>query len=191
MEIEVAKQILGVEFSFIYDDIIGPVFQMLNIDKNAKILDVGTGEGRMAISLALHKHSVLTGEPEEDFSEYAKQDWQGSAKRVKVDHLITFKPFDAKDLPFEDEEFDVVFMMGALHHINNRSSAIKECIRVVKSGGKFCIIEPTAKGLKIIRKRMPNHPDAVDPRDYLKEFPLEIKNSFMFDAFIFKKNEIL
>ena len=36
---------------------------------------VGTGKGNVAVSLALHGYRVLTGEPEEDDSEYAKQEW--------------------------------------------------------------------------------------------------------------------
>ena len=37
----------------------------------------------MAITLALNGSSVLTGEPEFDESEYAKQDWLNNAKKVK------------------------------------------------------------------------------------------------------------
>jgi len=188
MEIEEVKQKLGVEFSFIFDDILEPVIKSLDIDKNAKILDVGTGNGRMAISLALFGYSVLTGEPEDDFSEYAKRDWLKSAKDVNVEHLITFNAFDAEKMPFEDNEFDGIFIMGALHHIKNINLALKECIRIVKPKGFLCIIEPTKSGIKTIRKRMPDHPDAIDPRDYIQDLPLKIMNKFMFDAFIFKKN---
>ena len=147
MKIEEAKQKLGEEFSFIYDDTLGPVIQLLDIDKEARILDVGTGEGRMALSLALNGYSVLTGEPKNDFSEYAKQDWLSSAKKVNVDHLISFKAFNAEKMPFGDNEFDAVFMMGALHHVNDKHLVIKECIRIVKPEGILCIIEPSVKGL--------------------------------------------
>jgi len=40
-------------------DFINPVIQKLNLDKNAKILDVGTGQGRMAIILALNNYIVI------------------------------------------------------------------------------------------------------------------------------------
>jgi len=188
MEVKEVKKLLGPEFSFIFD-IINPVVQDLKLEKDAKILDVGTGKGRMAITLALNNYKVLTGEPESDNSEYAKQDWLEDAKKVKVDHLITFKPFNAEKMPFEDKLFDAIFIMGALHHIDDKASTIKEYIRTIKTNGVICIFEPTSKGIKIIRKEFPTHPDAVDPRDYTQNFPLlvEIKKNFMFNAFIFKK----
>jgi len=186
MEVEEVKKVLGIEFSFMYD-VINPILQDLKLDKDAKILDIGTGKGRMSITLALNNYRVLTGEPENDNSEYAKQDWLNDAKKVKVDQLITFKPFNAENLPFEDNYFDAIFIMGALHHIENPATAFKECVRVAKKRGYICAIEPTHKGIKIIRKKIPTHPAAEDPRNYIKDLPVEIKKGFMFDVFIFKK----
>ena len=188
LEIEQAKKILGIEFSFFFD-ILNPVIHDLKFNKDAKILDVGTGKGRMAITLALNNYKVITGEPESDNSEYAKQDWLEDAKKVLVDHLIDYSPFNAERMTFKDESFDAVFILGALHHINDKASAFNECFRILKPNGVITIFEPTLKGLKRVRKEFPTHPDAVDPRDYAKQFPLsaEIKENFMFNAFIFKK----
>jgi len=118
MDINEVKERLGAEFGFIFDNT-NPIVQDLKLDKDAKILDVGTGEGRMAITLALHGYKVLTGELESDESEYAKRNWLESAKKAEVDHLITYTPFNAEKMPFEDESFDAIFISGALHHIED------------------------------------------------------------------------
>ncbi|MFX1371086.1 MAG: class I SAM-dependent methyltransferase [Promethearchaeota archaeon] len=188
MEKEQMKDVLENEFSSIFD-IINPVVQDLKLDKNAKILDVGTGKGRMAITLALNNFKVLTGEPENDNSEHAKQNWLENAKSFNVDHLITFKPFNAEEMPFEDESFDAIFVMGALHHMDDSASAFKECVRTIKPNGVICIFEPTRKRIKIARKKFPTHPEAVDPIDYARNFHLsiQIKKNPMFNAFIFNK----
>jgi len=187
MDIKDVRDILGTEFSYVYD-VINPVIQELNIDKDAKVLDIGTGRGRMAIVLALNEYKVLTGEPESDKSEYAKQNWLDDAKKVKVDHLITFKYFNAENLPFQDDYFDAVFMFGALHHINDKVLAIKECIRVVKSKYFFTIFEPTQQGLIYIRKKFATHPDPIDPRKLMGQLPVKIKEGPMFNAFVITKD---
>lgn len=188
MEIEEVKKILGSEFGFIFDTA-NSVVQDLKLNEDAQMLDVGTGKGRMAITLALNNFRVLTGEPETDDSEYAKQEWLESAKKAKIDHLISFKPFNAEEMPFENEFFDAIFIFGALHHIDDSASAFRECVRTIKEKGVICIFEPTLKGLKIVRKQFPTHPDAIDPRDYAKDYPLslETRKNFMFNIFIFKK----
>lgn len=190
LEIEEAKKALGIAFGFFYD-FLTPIIEDLELKKDATILDVGTGEGKMAIILALNNYKVLTGEPEMDNSEYAKQDWLEKAKSVNVDHLITFKSFNAEKMPFDDKFFDAIFILGAFHHINDKTAAFKEINRVIKPNGIFCILEPTQRGIKTIRKRFPTHPDAVDPREYAKEYSLniEIKRGSLFDAFIFNVNK--
>ena len=191
MDISEVKELLGREFSFIFDNT-NPVVQELELDKNAKILDIGTGEGRMAITLALNNYKVLTGELESDESEYAKRNWLESAKKAEVDHLITYKPFDAEKMPFEDNFFDAIFISGSLHHIEDGQAAFNESVRVLKPNGRICIFEPNSRSVAFIRaNKFPEHPDAVDPRNYNKESQLsvDIKKTSFYDAYIFQKGK--
>lgn len=189
MDSEELRDVLGNEFVFIYDEI-SPIVQNLSEEKDAKMLDIGTGMGRMAITLALYGYKVITGEPESDQSEYAKQDWLESAKKVGVDHLISYTPFNAENMPFVDGDFDAIFILGALHHIDDKKAALEECVRVLKSGGIIYIFEPNRDGIKFIReKKFPTHPDSVDPRPLAKMLSLaiEVRNLSFYDAFILKK----
>ncbi len=189
MEIEELRYVLGSDVVFIFNEI-NPILQDLGLEKNAKILDIGTGKGWMAINLALNNYKVITGEPESDQSEYAKQDWIESAKKAKVNHMITYIPFNAEDMPFEDASFDAIFILGALHHINDKETALKECYRVLKINGIVCIFEPNKDAIKTIRKgRYPTHPDSVDPRKYSRElhFLSELVKRPFYDTYIFRK----
>jgi len=47
---------------------------------------------------------------------------------------------DAEDLPFEDDEFELTYSWGVLHHTPNPERAIQEIYRVTKPGGEICIM---------------------------------------------------
>jgi glycosyltransferase involved in cell wall biosynthesis len=49
---------------------------------------------------------------------------------------------DAHALPYKNDEFDGVLLFDALHHFEMPLSAMKECLRVTKPGGKIILIEP-------------------------------------------------
>ncbi|MFW9901078.1 MAG: class I SAM-dependent methyltransferase [Candidatus Thorarchaeota archaeon] len=182
--VEKIKEKLGEKFSR-DADFLDLIIDDLKLDKKSKILDIGTGWGFMAITLALHDYEVITGEPEG--AKWA--DWRSRAESVNVEDKITFKPFNAENLPFGDSSFNAVFLYTSLHHINNKSRAISEILRVLKYDGYLIIIELTEEGVEKIRRRHISHPNAIDPREFTKKFDLEartMQNKFL-NAYIYKK----
>ena len=184
MNIEHFKEILGERFSRDADFLSSFVTQ-LNLPKDSKILDVGTGWGTMAIILALHGFKIITGEPEGT----SWADWRSSAKKVNVEDLIEFKPLNAEKLPFIEGEFDIIFLYTTFHHIGDKVRAFGELLRVLGPKGLLIIIELTDEGVKMVRETYRMHPDVVDPRDYVTDLNLqvEITESKYLNAYMYRK----
>jgi ubiquinone/menaquinone biosynthesis C-methylase UbiE len=184
--IEEAKSTLGDHFAFFFD-LVQAQLQRLDLDRDARILDVGTGRGAAAITLALCGHRVLTGEPGDDHSEYAKQAWRERAQMVGVADAITFQPFEAERMPFADGAFDAVFMLGALHHMRDPALAVAECVRVLAPGGAVCILEPNAAMVASVRPEHPDHPDPTDPTPFVPgTHGLETVHGEKFDVYLIR-----
>jgi len=104
-----------------------PDFQeFYNLSKNSKILDVGCAKGFM-----LHDFSELIPGIEVqgiDISNYAIENCMPSVKdSVQV--------ADARDLPFEDDSFDLVISVTTIHNFDREEciKALKEIERVSKN----------------------------------------------------------
>jgi len=186
MDFKMAKEILGDDFGR-SAEFLNMIINKLKLKKDDVMLDVGTGRGHMAITLAVNGYNIITGEPEGD--NWA--DWRSLAEKVNVEQSITFKPFRAEKLPFEDAYFDAIFIFGSFHHIHEKKLALQEFERTMKPNGVLVIIELTEKGVESVRERFSGHPDAIDPRDYTKafEFNVEIIESKYLDAYLFTKKE--
>jgi SAM-dependent methyltransferase len=47
---------------------------------------------------------------------------------------------DAEELPFRDDSFDVVYSWGVIHHTADTRRAAREILRVLRPGGRFCVM---------------------------------------------------
>ena len=65
---------------------------------------------------------------------------------VGLDSLVEFKIVNALELPFDDQNFDVVISQEAFCHLPNKGRLIAECVRVLKPGGRITFTDILATG---------------------------------------------
>jgi SAM-dependent methyltransferase len=65
-----------------------------------------------------------------------------AARRNIPDDTRLFAQGDATRLPLRDSQFDMVVMLGGIHHVNDRHQLFSEVRRILKPGGTFVWREP-------------------------------------------------
>jgi demethylmenaquinone methyltransferase/2-methoxy-6-polyprenyl-1,4-benzoquinol methylase len=109
--------------------------QRAGLKTGMKLLDVGVGTGLVAAQAC-----VLTG----DAALVTGVDPSaGMLAASKLPAAVTLMEGRAESLPFPDNHFDFLSMGYALRHISDLGVAFAEFERVLKPGGRLCILEIT------------------------------------------------
>jgi ubiquinone/menaquinone biosynthesis C-methylase UbiE len=111
-------------------------------DGKGKALDVGCGNGALAIKLARrYPEARVTGI---DYWggkwEYSQKACERNAEIEAVAGRTTFSQASAASLPFEDESFDLAVSNFVFHEVKeepDKRQVIREALRVLKKGGAF------------------------------------------------------
>jgi ubiquinone/menaquinone biosynthesis C-methylase UbiE len=106
------------------------------LSKGGDVLEVAPGPGYLALELAKSNIYRVTGlEISKTFIEIA----QDNAKKANVD--VQFRQGNASEMPFEDKTFDFIICVAAFKNFSQPVEAIREMYRVLKPGGKACIVD--------------------------------------------------
>ena len=95
-----------------------------------KILDIGTGTGRIPIKIAQKCPQYLITAI--DLSNNMLKIANENKRKYGVKDHIEFQYGDAKKVHFDDDYFDIVLSNVTFHHIANPLPALKEANRVLK-----------------------------------------------------------
>ena len=137
-----------------YQKLYDKVKSRLVVSDNAKILDVGGGNGHFLSYLGIKNADII------DISDSG----------VEVAGSVGFGTINAdieKTFPIESKSYDIAFCFEVLEHLKSPQITLSETNRILKSGGILYIGQPNmpADGVHHVR------------RYYLKDIISELKNA--------------
>lgn len=141
--------------------------------KSWRILDIATGSGHLALTLAPYVQEVIAS----DITQQMLDQTDEQASLRKIGNIET-RIVDAHMIDNESNDFDLVSSRIAPHHFHNIDKAIEEMIRVTKSSG-YIFIQDTISPenieagdyFNLIEKlRDPSHIKDLTPSEWIKKF---------------------
>lgn len=107
------------------------------IDKDSKILEIGSNTGFTSVNLSLLSKCNVVGI---DYNENSVNESKKYAKENHVEDKVTFKLASAEELPFKDQEFDAVWCSNVTSFIKDKEKALSEYFRVLDYNGLLILI---------------------------------------------------
>ncbi len=109
--------------------------RLANIKPNNKVLDLACGTGDMISQIQKqHPDAIIYG------ADFSVNMLHISQKKLGS---IPFTAADAHNLPFKDNTFDRLTMAFGFRNVTDKARGLSELYRVIKPGGKVCILELT------------------------------------------------
>lgn len=120
------------------------LYGLLPIADGARVLDVGTGFGTLAVELAAFKNLRIHAVDLNQATLGVAQDIYNrvtAANVLREGSSVTFEKADIYNLSFDDATFDVVLARYVYQHLADPQLATAQIARVLKPGGHVCLID--------------------------------------------------
>ncbi len=129
------------------------VNELLNFSKESSVLDLGPGSGNFELQYCKKVSNIVAI----DYNNEAINFLYKKIKQRKIKN-ITLKVLDVRNLSRykTTQKFDFIVMIDVIEHIkiNEAEQVVKEMNRLLKKGGRACIITPNYKSFWVYIERI-------------------------------------
>ncbi|MDH5187431.1 MAG: metalloregulator ArsR/SmtB family transcription factor [Rhodospirillaceae bacterium] len=130
------------------DAVIHAAEQMLPLGKAEKILDIGTGTGKMLELFAPKVKTAVGVDLNAEMLQVARANMDSAGLSN-----VSLRQSDIYTLPYESRSFDAVTCHQVLHFLDRPSQAIVEAARILKPGGYMLIADLAPHDVEDLRKK--------------------------------------
>lgn len=177
----IKNEIGSLKFYRKYDELLGTVFSQGVEDKenSIKVLEIGVGTGNLAGRFLESDYDIIGIDQSREMLNVAKEKYPKLRLRLG----------DFLNIPYENNEFDVIVSTYAFHHLNEEEKiiSIKEMLRVLKDNGRIVIGDLMFESDSVKENMMKNF-----TKDQIEEIEDEYysKIEFLRDEFMKHNKEV-
>ena len=123
------------------------------ITPGQRVLDIAGGTGDIAALLSRRvgsQGSIVLSDINQAMLDVGRRRLEDRGIVGNIEYSLA----DAQKLPFSDGEFDAVTMAFGLRNVTDKAMALREMVRVLKTGGRAMILEFSKVEIEVIRNFM-------------------------------------
>lgn len=132
---EIIREDTGIELG----EFVNHILDNCHLEDGQNILDVGTGTGLIAMSIAkrLSGNCKILGI---DITDVMLEKAKTNIKKESLENVISLRKASAENIPTNNDIYDLIVCVFTIRHTDIKS-ALSEFMRVLKSRGKVVIVD--------------------------------------------------
>jgi len=160
------------------------MLSQISVNEKSNIIDIGCGIGNPAIYLNKKYNCRITGisNSPKGIAESKK-----NIESKKLNKNISFYVRDALDNKFENNCFDIAWLLEMSHLIQDKNKLIEETVRVLKQGGQIVLCDLMFKRQLSAHEITTNKSDLIKLETAFGQARIETFNNYVD---YFKKNNL-
>ncbi|MCE5221634.1 MAG: MerR family transcriptional regulator [Clostridium sp.] len=147
-------------------------FNQINFPKNARILEIGCGTGKLWFKNkeSIYKNLDIT------LSDFSKSMLKIAKDKLKdIDYDFKYEEINVENIPYEDESFDIVIAEHMIYFASDIEKALSEIKRVLTCGGMLYVSANSCETMAELNKLVEKFDSSlgIDNNGYSSRFELE------------------
>jgi len=134
-KVEIIREDTGIELG----EFVNHILDNCHLEDGQNILDVGTGTGLIAMSIAKRRsgNCKILGI---DITDVMLEKAKTNIKKESLENVISLRKASAENIPTNNDIYDLIVCVFTIRH-TDIESALSEFMRVLKSRGKVVIVD--------------------------------------------------